>query len=197
MTEQRTGYGISIIPWWLPGAARSCLLVDGKRLLADYLHSLLPPYRKDLGVPSERVQRQLDRLLDEAEQAVAQRDWDSVRTAAQDALDFDPENVDAADLLSAAQRALARAGNPQGALTSSNATDVAPSSPTAPLEAPASFANGRYAVKRFLGEGGKKKVYLAHDTLLDRDVAFALIKTEGLDEAAREPGSLRLRKAIF
>ena len=28
-------------------------------------------------------------------------------------------------------------------------------------------------------------MYLAHDSLLDRDVAFALIKTEGLDEAAR------------
>ena len=50
---------------------------------------------------------------------------------------------------------------------------------------PSSFANGRYEVKRFLGEGGKKKVYLAHDTLLDRDVAFALIKTEGLDDTSR------------
>ncbi len=50
---------------------------------------------------------------------------------------------------------------------------------------PTSFANGRYQVNRFLGEGGKKKVYLAHDTLLDREVAFALIKTEGLDEAGR------------
>ncbi len=50
---------------------------------------------------------------------------------------------------------------------------------------PASFANGRYQVTRFLGEGGKKKVYLAHDTLLDREVAFALIKTEGLDENSR------------
>ncbi|MBI2851386.1 MAG: protein kinase [Chloroflexi bacterium] len=50
---------------------------------------------------------------------------------------------------------------------------------------PASFANGRYTVKKFLGEGGKKKVYLAHDTTLDRDVAFALIKTEKLDEAGR------------
>jgi serine/threonine protein kinase len=29
-------------------------------------------------------------------------------------------------------------------------------------------------------------VYLAHDSLLDRDVAFALIKTEGLDQVARE-----------
>ena len=56
--------------------------------------------------------------------------------------------------------------------------------PPPPL--PASFANGRYAVKRFLGEGGKKHVYLAHDTTLDRDVAFALIKTDGLDDTARE-----------
>jgi hypothetical protein len=51
--------------------------------------------------------------------------------------------------------------------------------PTTPL--PASCAHGRYQVKEFLGEGGKKKVYLAHDTVLDRDVAFYLIKTEDLD----------------
>jgi tetratricopeptide (TPR) repeat protein len=50
---------------------------------------------------------------------------------------------------------------------------------------PTSFVNGRYQVKKFLGEGGKKKVYLAHDTVLDRDVAFALIKTEKLDAANR------------
>ena len=54
---------------------------------------------------------------------------------------------------------------------------------------PSSFANGRYEVKRFLGEGGKKKVYLAQDTLLDRDVAFALIKTEGLSQR-RETGHI-------
>jgi len=46
---------------------------------------------------------------------------------------------------------------------------------------PASFAGGRYAVKSFLGEGGRKRVYLAHDTRLDRDVAVAVIKTERLD----------------
>jgi len=38
---------------------------------------------------------------------------------------------------------------------------------------------------KFLGEGGKKKVYLVHDKVLDRDVAFALIKTEKLDNATR------------
>ena len=58
-------------------------------------------------------------------------------------------------------------------------------SSTAAASQPSSFANGRYQVKQFLGEGGKKRVYLARDTLLDREVAFALIKTEGLDEAGR------------
>jgi len=46
---------------------------------------------------------------------------------------------------------------------------------------PTSFDSGRYKVKSFLGEGGRKRVYLAHDNKLDRDVAFAVIKTEGLD----------------
>ena len=48
---------------------------------------------------------------------------------------------------------------------------------------PTSFADGRYQVRSFLGEGGRKKVYLAHDEKLDRDVAVAVIKTEGLDDA--------------
>jgi len=49
-----------------------------------------------------------------------------------------------------------------------------------------SFANNRYIITDFLGEGGKKKVYLAHDNTLDGDVAFALIKAEGLDDHARQ-----------
>jgi tetratricopeptide (TPR) repeat protein len=51
---------------------------------------------------------------------------------------------------------------------------------------PTSFSSGRYQVKKFLGEGGKKKVYLAHDKVLDRDVAFALINTKNLDGATRK-----------
>ena len=70
--------------------------------------------------------------------------------------------------------------NPQPPTQSTPAQPIA-----APTPEPTSFADGRYQVKRFLGEGGKKKVYLAHDTTLDREVAFALIKTDGLDETSR------------
>src|SRR6266545_670471 len=68
---------------------------------------------------------------------------------------------------------------------SAAAPNVVPSSTP-----PTAFCDGRYRVVRFLGEGGKKKVYLAHDTKLDRDVAFALIKTEGLNAE----GEARIRR---
>lgn len=70
--------------------------------------------------------------------------------------------------------------------------EAAPSkrTPTPAPAIPAAFASGRYQVQRFLGEGGKKRVYLAHDKRLDSDVAIALIKTEGLD---RE-GLTRIRR---
>lgn len=60
-----------------------------------------------------------------------------------------------------------------------------PQPPVPPSPEPTSFVSDRYQVKQFLGEGGKKKVYLTHDNTLDRDVAFALLKTEKLDEEAR------------
>ena len=47
----------------------------------------------------------------------------------------------------------------------------------------ASFGGGRYLVRRFLGEGSRKRVYAAYDTALRREVALATVKTEGLDEA--------------
>src|SRR5206468_5948085 len=49
---------------------------------------------------------------------------------------------------------------------------------------------GRYRIERFLGEGGRKRVYLAHDERLARDVALALVKTDGLDEV----GLARVRR---
>ena len=51
--------------------------------------------------------------------------------------------------------------------------------------AASSFANGRYRVLRLLGEGGMKRVYLARDTVLDREIALALIKSGGLEEENR------------
>src|SRR3990172_10650634 len=110
-------------------------------------------------MPSERIQRQIDALLDDAEAAVKRFDWEAVRQNARAVLRLDPGNEDALTYLAAAESDEA-AGSA-----------IPPISPPAPLTAPApahptTFANGRYQVKKFLGEGGKKKVYLAHDTLL-------------------------------
>src|SRR3954447_11412453 len=51
---------------------------------------------------------------------------------------------------------------------------------------PPSLAHGRYVITGFLGEGARKRVYLAHDERLDRDVAVALIPSVGSDAASRE-----------
>ena len=134
-------------------------------------------------MPSERVQRQIDRLLTEAETALANGHWDIVRTRADAVLRLDPGNGDARAYLEAAGRpssVAAEADDPGSPGASGPAVALA-SKPV-----PASFASGRYTVKKFLGEGGKKKVYLAHDNTLDRDVAFALIKSEALDEVSRQ-----------
>ena len=123
---------------------------------------------------TQRIQRQIERLLDEAEQASAQRDWNAARDCAEHILTFDPENAEALAFLAAAERGLAD-GPPTGAKI-----EAGPQ-----VKHPTSFADGRYQVKEFLGEGGKKRVYLAHDGALDREVALAAIKTEALDDTSR------------
>src|SRR3954451_7028040 len=50
---------------------------------------------------------------------------------------------------------------------------------------PPPLGDGRYVLESFLGEGGRKVVYVGHDTTLDRDVAVALVKTAGLDATGR------------
>ncbi len=132
---------------------------------------------------SERMQRRLERLLDQIDEAEANGDWESVRSLALDALEFDNENSEASVYLRVAERRIAESGAIAGRPQPSPAP--LPDPTTTATDQPSSFANGRYQVKQFLGEGGKKKVYLAQDTLLDREVAFALIKTEGLDEVSR------------
>ena len=129
---------------------------------------------------SDRFRRRIERLLDDIEEAANQRDWAAVRQIAEDLLILEPDNTDAASFLAAAERAL------DGPAPQSAVAPTDPSAATATVsDQPSSFADGRYHVRRFLGEGGKKKVYLAQDTTLDREVAFALIKTEGLDDTSR------------
>ena len=129
-------------------------------------------------MPSERVQRQIDRLLDDAEVAVNASAWPAVAEEARAVLAIDEANEDAVAFLKMAE-ANGVSGGP--ALQEPSPPPVAP----AP-SLPASFASGRYAVRRFLGEGGRKRVYLAHDSRLDREVAFCVIRAEGLDPTGRQ-----------
>ncbi len=102
---------------------------------------------------SERFQRQIDRLLDEAEAALGQFDWEAVNNGAEAVLALDPGNADGLALLAAVERARGGAKPTAPSLTEH------PGTQSAAVDAqPTSFANGRYKVKRFLGEGGKKKV---------------------------------------
>jgi len=122
---------------------------------------------------SERFQRQIDQQLDEAEAALSRYDWEAVRQAALLVLAIDPDNADAQTFLATVERALSgsTAPPPTGQPEPPTPTTIPVATPTQPT----SFANGRCQVKWFLGEGSKKKIYLAHDTTLDREVAFTLI----------------------
>jgi hypothetical protein len=65
-----------------------------------------------------------------------------------------------------------------------------PAPATSPSSLSSSLVASRYQILRYVGEGGKKRVYLARDSRLDREVALSFIKTESLDEA----GLVRLRR---
>jgi len=134
-------------------------------------------------MPSERIQRRIDRLLDEVESAADSEDWQTVLRLTRQVLELDDENEDAHTFLDIANGRMKASESETTvvAVNDSKTRAVVPSTD----EPPTTFSDGRYQVKEFLGEGGKKQVYLAHDELLDRDVAFALIKTEGLDDVSR------------
>ena len=51
-----------------------------------------------------------------------------------------------------------------------------------PADVPTEIA-GRYRVRRFLGQGGRKRVYLSDDTATGTEVALALFDTEGVGAA--------------
>jgi eukaryotic-like serine/threonine-protein kinase len=78
-------------------------------------------------------------------------------------------------------------GTQVGAAANAATPPAAPSAGAASgADQPDAFADGRYVTRRLLGEGGKKKVYLAADTLLDRQVAIAVLKSGSGDEPSRD-----------
>jgi tetratricopeptide (TPR) repeat protein len=62
----------------------------------------------------------------------------------------------------------------------------------APGEPARLVAGGRYRIRHFLGEGSNKKVFLAEDTELGRDIAIAFVQRA----SARESTLLRVRREV-
>ena len=75
---------------------------------------------------SERIQQRIERLMAEADEAVAASEWVRVRDRAKNVLAFDPENADAQAYIAAAERALADAGETTAAAARSTPPDQAP-----------------------------------------------------------------------
>ena len=80
---------------------------------------------------SERVQRQIDRLLDEAEAAIATGDWAAVGDHARTVLRLDPENSDALSYLAASERDPDSAGG-EGSPDTQDLAEPQPPSSSAP-----------------------------------------------------------------
>src|SRR5438128_2631926 len=51
---------------------------------------------------------------------------------------------------------------------------------------PGSFVGGRYRLEGLIGQGAHKRVHLAWDSRLDRRVAVAIIKLEGMSDDLAE-----------
>jgi eukaryotic-like serine/threonine-protein kinase len=67
-------------------------------------------------------------------------------------------------------------------LTAENATVEVRRAEGLPADVPSEIA-GRYRVRRFLGQGGGKRVYLSDDTVTGTEVAVALVDTAGVGAA--------------
>ena len=68
------------------------------------IDSLARPRHDRRTVTSDRIQKRIESLLDEADSAASEKDWVIVRDKADQALAFDPENSDAKGYLEAALR---------------------------------------------------------------------------------------------
>ena len=110
-------------------------------------------------MPSERIQRRIDALLDEADAAVAAREWAAVAESARAVLAIDEGNEDAAAFLKmAASNDIlvdAEAAEAPAPLASAQPTVPSPPPPAAP-QLPESFGAGRFHVQRSLARAARR-----------------------------------------
>ncbi|MEE8465928.1 MAG: adenylate/guanylate cyclase domain-containing protein, partial [Dehalococcoidia bacterium] len=130
-------------------------------------------------MPSERIQRQIDRLLDENEEAISNQDWTLVGERARSVLRLDPDNQDALSYLAAAERDVTPTGNP-----------APPSAPTAAPEPEPDASRSRlekYIPKELLAklEGARRTGAASGErrvvTMLFCDVTGSTSAAEQLD----------------
>lgn len=77
-------------------------------------------------MPSERIYRLRDRLHDQAEEVLVQRNWNLVRKSAQDVQRLDPENTDGLAVIAAAERYVVNIPTPVTPASQPGAASVAP-----------------------------------------------------------------------
>ena len=86
---------------------------------------------------SNRIQRHIDRLLNDADEGLTRFDWDAVRQRAEAVLRFAPAKIDALSFMRTANHAAGASDAPQ---TASHVPS--PGKPSGNV--PTSFADGRY-----------------------------------------------------
>jgi hypothetical protein len=73
---------------------------------------------------TERIQRRIDRLLDQTEQEADQQNWLRVRELAGEVLEFAPDNADANMFFAVAERRLTAADEPMTSSLSGKAVEA-------------------------------------------------------------------------
>ena len=91
---------------------------------------------------SDRIQRRIERLLDQIEQEADQRNWQLVLELSKEVLGFAPDNHDANAFLSVAEERLSDIPGPETQETSLPTAGT--NQRLAEPDRPTSFANGRY-----------------------------------------------------
>lgn len=76
-----------------PGPPANGIVCGNGVLDGGCVRAKLPPSHVGSLMVSERIRRQIDRLLNDAEEAVARFDWGSVRPRAEAVLQFDPKKA--------------------------------------------------------------------------------------------------------